>query len=255
MNTKICSKCGRKFPATAEYFYRNKRGLFGLRADCKECCSEYSREYQLEYYQENKEQIKENARQWRLNNPERKKELDRDYYQNHKEEHYQRGKEWKQNNPERAKELNRESFRRRYSVRKKELNARAKEWRKNNPEKTKAMMRRWRENNPERAKEYYQENKERFAEYSRNRKARVRGAEGFHTFVDIAEKYNAQHGKCFYCNCDLNYEFHVDHFYPISKGGSNYPDNLVIACPACNYSKNDKMPEEFIASLPNRVWN
>lgn len=32
----------------------------------------------------------------------------------------------------------------------------------------------------------------------------------------------------------------VDHVIPISKGGTDDPDNLVAACTRCNYSKGDR---------------
>ena len=35
--TKVCTKCGREFPATLEYFHKNKCGEYGLHAQCKEC--------------------------------------------------------------------------------------------------------------------------------------------------------------------------------------------------------------------------
>lgn len=35
--------------------------------------------------------------------------------------------------------------------------------------------------------------------------------------------------------------FEFDHVYPESKGGSSEPDNLVIACRACNRAKKDKV--------------
>lgn len=37
----------------------------------------------------------------------------------------------------------------------------------------------------------------------------------------------------------------VDHVVPLVKGGSNGPDNLVIACSTCNLRKNDKLPHEW----------
>lgn len=37
--TKVCSVCGREFPATEEYFHKNKRSKYGLQAICKECVS------------------------------------------------------------------------------------------------------------------------------------------------------------------------------------------------------------------------
>jgi 5-methylcytosine-specific restriction endonuclease McrA len=32
---------------------------------------------------------------------------------------------------------------------------------------------------------------------------------------------------------------------PLSRGGSNGPENIVIACPTCNLAKKDKMPHEW----------
>lgn len=34
---KTCTKCDRKHPATAEYFYRDKSSKDGLRCECKKC--------------------------------------------------------------------------------------------------------------------------------------------------------------------------------------------------------------------------
>ena len=47
----------------------------------------------------------------------------------------------------------------------------------------------------------------------------------------------------------------ADHVIPLSKGGSNYPCNLVPACKSCNSSKRDRAIEDF---CPDRaahiVW-
>jgi len=37
---------------------------------------------------------------------------------------------------------------------------------------------------------------------------------------------------------------HVDHIYPVSKGGAHRPSNLAVACDHCNESKGAKLPEE-----------
>jgi hypothetical protein len=42
---------------------------------------------------------------------------------------------------------------------------------------------------------------------------------------------------CQYCGGDATT---VDHVIPISRGGNDYPDNLVAACTRCNYSKSDR---------------
>lgn len=38
---KLCSRCGVEFPATSEFFNRNKRNKDGLRYECKACRGEY----------------------------------------------------------------------------------------------------------------------------------------------------------------------------------------------------------------------
>ena len=35
--TRVCSVCGKEFPATEEYFYKSNRSKYGLRAECKKC--------------------------------------------------------------------------------------------------------------------------------------------------------------------------------------------------------------------------
>jgi 5-methylcytosine-specific restriction endonuclease McrA len=35
---------------------------------------------------------------------------------------------------------------------------------------------------------------------------------------------------------------------PLDRGGSNGPENIVIACPECNHSKHNKLPHEWNGS-------
>jgi len=79
----------------------------------------------------------------------------------------------------------------------------------------------------------------------RNRYAHRKGAQGKYTPNDIEKQFNAQKGKCYWCNRKLT-KYHVDHIIPLVRGGSNWPDNIVIACPSCNTSKGDKLPHEWI---------
>ena len=54
-----------------------------------------------------------------------------------------------------------------------------------------------------------------------------------------------QHGHCYWCGSKVGQHCHVDHVIPLSKGGSNGPENIVISCVACNLRKYDKLPQEF----------
>lgn len=65
-------------------------------------------------------------------------------------------------------------------------------------------------------------------------------------------------GKCAYCGTALKLkpeprEKHLaptrDHFIPLSKGGSKGLSNSVLACRACNGTKNDIDPRDIVG-----VW-
>lgn len=54
----------------------------------------------------------------------------------------------------------------------------------------------------------------------------------------IATEYRKaiKHDPCFYCGKTTE-QMHDDHFFPISKGGTDHWYNLVKACPVCNVTK------------------
>jgi 5-methylcytosine-specific restriction endonuclease McrA len=62
-------------------------------------------------------------------------------------------------------------------------------------------------------------------------------------------------GKCFYCGKTIKKkeQAHVDHFIPWSFVQADQLWNLVIACTACNLSKNDKLATDvFLETLIDR---
>lgn len=83
----------------------------------------------------------------------------------------------------------------------------------------------------------------------RNREARKRGNGGTHTSEDIQAQYDRQKGRCYWCSEKAGDAYHVDHVTPLAKGGSNGPENLVIACPTCNLSKGGKHVMDFCGRL------
>jgi 5-methylcytosine-specific restriction endonuclease McrA len=53
------------------------------------------------------------------------------------------------------------------------------------------------------------------------------------------------HPFCVYCGCALTLEVAtLDHVVPLSKGGTNSADNLVLACQSCNRKKADGLPTQ-----------
>jgi len=62
MEYKTCKRCKEKFPATFEYFSREKTGKYCLRSNCKECRKEMNKPYKRDFYKRNKESEKERVR-------------------------------------------------------------------------------------------------------------------------------------------------------------------------------------------------
>lgn len=135
--------------------------------------------------------------------------------------------------------------------------ANGKAWNKRNRAYHTRKEREWRRNNPERARQ--RENKTRKERQKRYRlkhpetnsliRARRRNAPGTHTKEDIELQYRSQQGRCWWCQRALNGVYDVDHVRPLTRNGTNYPNNLVVACEFCNASKGNKLPWQWIGRL------
>ena len=62
----------------------------------------------------------------------------------------------------------------------------------------------------------------------------------------LAEEFECN--NCFYCGKKLQHSAHVDHVIQWSYIKGDYIWNFVLACPACNEKKNDKLPSRSILS-------
>lgn len=63
---------------------------------------------------------------------------------------------------------------------------------------------------------------------------------------------------CFYCDVDMtNWErdkIHIDHFVPVTEGGTDDTFNLVVSCQTCNLKKGPKLPTEHqVAKLQKHL--
>jgi 5-methylcytosine-specific restriction endonuclease McrA len=95
--------------------------------------------------------------------------------------------------------------------------------------------------------EYQRRHPEIQVRYRHRYRARKHKAPGGHTYADLVAIFEKQDSKCFYCNQHLAsiHNGHFDHVIPLSRGGSDNPENLVFACPPCNWSKHARMPDEI----------
>lgn len=82
--------------------------------------------------------------------------------------------------------------------------------------------------------------------YSHIRRTRIKEAGGYFSRGDIELLLINQNAKCVYCpNMFEDTGYHIDHIFPVCKGGSSWPENLQLLCPDCNRSKSGKLPEQY----------
>ena len=62
----------------------------------------------------------------------------------------------------------------------------------------------------------------------------------------------ACNGICTHCGKKITDDFTVEHVIPLSKGGSNDPENLVALCETCNTEKSNQIiePKDYYRHLP-----
>lgn len=223
---KRCSKCGKEFPATREYFYQDNRRGGRLHASCKACMQAVSKRWRDAHPETIKASVERSLEKHRDERLARRRER----YRENPIADRERSRRWKEANPDRVREHKRRS----YQNNPYRTIERSQEWAKSNRERSRERSRRWKQMNPVRV----QTN-------NRNRMVRKRSIEGAHTAADVQAQYNRQRHCCYYCGCELNGKYHVDHVIPLSRGGSNGPENIVCACQNCNLQKGAKLPHEW----------
>lgn len=190
--TKCCTRCGKEYPATLEYFTSRAKGRFGLASECKDC-----------------EHIRQAA--YRAVSKDKKRERNQRYYAENKAREKKRIK--------RYYEQNKDKFHQRYIA--------------------------TRDRKLEKQKQWARANSENIRIRAMRRRSRVKSADGDVTTEEVMMQYKRQRTKCYYCGCLLMGNYHIDHVIPISRGGRNAIDNIVLACPSCNREKNARLPHEW----------
>ena len=125
-------------------------------------------------------------------------------------------------------------------------------------EEERERARRYHAEHPEEVREYDRQYKAEHAEEERERKharrAREISAPGTHTAADLRLQARAQTDKrgrliCWWCGQPIEGPYQKDHRIPLGRGGSNWPENIVIVHVECNLSKGTKLPGEFNGRL------
>ena len=67
--------------------------------------------------------------------------------------------------------------------------------------------------------------------------------------------WNQQKGRCFYCRCKVTQgadDATIDHKTPQALGGSDYDNNLVLACVLCNAEKRNTPFDDYMIIVNQR---
>lgn len=177
-------------------------------------------------------------KKWKQENPEkvheqylRKKERSPKFYS---EAQRRRRSKFKQQNPEGyAASRQAESVKRINGPKREEILAKQRAYNVANWDtKGKAYRDAWRKKNWDRLKAVYNG-------YYRKRRALLAGAEGTFTEDEWLAITERQHGRCF--DCGEERKLTIGHLVPLSKGGSNWPTNIVGQCLRCNSKQGTKI--------------
>ncbi len=236
---KVCKACGELKPRTREFFHVHRANPDGFHSECRQCrnktnkrqkvmptardgykyCPRCEREFPatLEYFYSDK------TRQGGLSSSCRDcaRLYSREYRENHPEMRGVFQKKWRAANPEKTKELKA------------------------------ASQKRNRAAANERVRQFYKRNPEKRLEGVHARRARILGNGGRYTTADVEAIRKAQTDKrgrvrCWVCGKPMpSNDQTIDHFVPLSRGGSNDAGNIRLAHMLCNQSKGSKHPHEL----------
>lgn len=217
--TKKCHKCKREFPATDEFFVKDKRRSLGLGSECIECKRQRGRDYQQRRRQDPDTLKRDRAAtaKWFKNNKSKKKEYAKKDYEKHKDKYKERRKNYYWSDPERFRLA-------------------TKEW------KDGLTDTQWQELMIKRSIQ------------TQKRTARKRELPDTFTLKDWKNVLQYFNYECPICNCSLISEnekliAHMDHWIPLSsaKCPGTIPQNIICLCGSCNSSKHKREAYSWIS--------
>lgn len=115
ISQKCCTKCGKKYPPTPEYFSRHASHKDGLNSQCKQCVNDskrvwrethqdLDRERKHRYTEKHREEEASRARRWHSDHREYANAKSRFYHEQHREEANKKARLYRKEHPEVARE-------------------------------------------------------------------------------------------------------------------------------------------------------
>ena len=239
METKICKKCNQK--KELSLFVKNKQCKDGFENQCKEC----NKKYKKEHYEKNKDKIKEATKRYAKENEDKIREYRRNRYQDETTKVKERQKLYREKNSDLILEKKKEY----YYANRKQILIKQKQYNNDNP----MISKEWRIKNKEHIKKYRDDYKKRdyaiIAKRISEHKRRInKQSSSTITVLEIKELIKKSKYICYWCGKNCKKDFHLDHYIPLSKGGTHSLNNIVVSCPKCNLTKSSKDPLEFAQS-------
>ncbi|RUU23681.1 hypothetical protein EOD10_04405 [Mesorhizobium sp. M7A.T.Ca.TU.009.01.3.2] len=222
-----CKECNVEKPRTEEHWHRDKNVPDGFCRKCKVC----KNSYRDQWYRDNWQKCQENSAAWRKANRAQFDENMRQWAKRTAAERSAYKKQWREANIDRVLERNALH----YHANKDRYRQNGNKWRAKNRDKHIAG-----------ADASRKRHLDRYRVHAAKRRAMKQNAPGTFTREDIKAQLIAQNGRCYWCSEAFVGDNHtIDHLTPLSRGGSNYPSNLVCACRSCNSQKGPKTPDEY----------
>lgn len=212
-------------------------------------------EYARRYWKKNRRRLRIVFRKWAAKNRKHRLEYKRQWYQNNPDKlqakknyhavwrrlnrDYLRRKQklYAIKNKKRLRIYRRAYNQRRYKLLRIQIIAQTKAYAKSHPEIRRKCYRNWVKRNPKKYKAHLKACRVL-------RKARMRGAwTGDPGINSLIRSWRLRKTfVCTYCRKRFDTEnMHVDHIYPICRGGKHTVSNICRSCPNCNIQKRDKV--------------
>lgn len=252
---KICRVCGESYEETTEFFqWRKDTKKFETR--CRYCARVAGKAYDsnhaqeksertLRWKREHREQANETKRKWRKENPDKERVYNARWYaknrdikiaklavyrKNHIEERRAYQRQWSKTNPDKK----RANYRKWQETHRDTVRQANRKWAKSHPEQVKMRSKQWRLDNPDKV-----------TAIDQRRRAREKSVP--HTFTAKDWKFAKSYfkGCCAYCLTPVE-KPHQEHHIALTNNGGYTPDNILPSCSACNWSKSDKNPVQWV---------
>lgn len=248
---KQCKTCGETKPLY--HFHKNSASKDGLLIHCKECMTlkqGVKKRFKVappgykycnrcnELFPATEEHFRKSGKRLRAYCYPCEREVKIEYHKLNPHIHKKSQKKWDEKNPEKKKKITRESARKRRANKPLAELLYQRDYAQRNRDTINANKRHRHKVNPLRE-----------ITNSHNYRARKANTDGAFTKQDIVDIFNNQEGRCAYCGIALYLnvkgDVDIEHIQPLSRGGTNWPTNLAVACEHCNESKGDRTIDEW----------